>query len=285
MRIILRLAAFAVLFAPLASYSLVTDAELQGKYGDKVLTLRQFYSGDHLRFDVTGKLLGTNPTGPWTTDGKIRLKEIKFGDGELHIRGRRQFLFYDPQQKALRDVRSITKRDSAHKLFATNTLGEWLKDEHDVEIEIECGQSPESADAAYALNQVFLSEDEPLKNVLPDFWVEWTPGGQVTLLPLRPGERAYRVGPGISAPHPTYTPDPEYSDVARKAGYRNALVLLILIVDEWGLPTHIRIMKPAGLGLDEKAVNAVRTWKFEPAISNGSPVPVQLNVEVTFKLY
>jgi TonB family protein len=285
MRSILKLAAFVILVAPVISYSLVTDAELQSKYGDKVLTLRQFYSGDRLHFDATGKLLGSNNKGPWTINGEITAKQISFHDGAVHIRGQRQFLFYDPEKKTLRDVASITKQDTAHKLFKTKKLNDWIGDEANVDIEIECGQSPELADAAYALNQVFLSEDEPLKNVLPDFWAGWAPGGPVKVSPLRPGEKAYRVGPGISAPHPTYTPDPEYSDIARKASYRDALVLLWLVVDESGLPEHVRIVKPAGLGLDEKAVDVIRTWKFDPAISNGSPVPVQINVEVTFKLY
>jgi TonB family protein len=286
MRTLVKLVAVTIFFSPLLSYSLVTNTELKNKYADKILTLRQFYSGDHLHFDANGELSGTSPTGPWTIDGTIRVKEITFRDGVVHIQGQRQFLFYDPEKKTLRDVALITKQDSAHKRFKTKKLDEWAEDEGMVDIEIECGQSPELADTVYAVNQVFLSEDEPLTKVLPNFWAGWTLVGPVKAVsPLLPGETAYRVGQGISAPQPTYSPDPEYSDLARSVGYRDAIVVLWLVVEPTGLPDRIRVVKPAGLGLDEKAVDAVRTWKFDPAMSNGSPVPVQINVEVTFKLY
>jgi len=286
MRTLLKFVAVTIFFAPLLSYSLVTNRELENKYADKILTLRQFYSGDHLRFDAHGELLGASPTGPWTMYGTLRVKEITFREGVVHIRGQRQFLFYDPEKKILRDVALVTKQDSAHKLFKVKKLDEWAEDEGVVDIEIDCGPSPELADTVYAVNQVFLSEDEPPRKVLPSFWSEWTPVGTAKAVsPLLPGETAYRVGQGISAPHPTYSPDPEYSDIARNVGYRDAIVVLWLIVDSTGVPDRVRIVKPAGLGLDEKAVDAVRTWKFDPAMSNGSPVPVQIKVEMTFKLY
>jgi len=45
------------------------------------------------------------------------------------------------------------------------------------------------------------------------------------------------------------------------------------------------VARPLGMGLDEKAIEAVRTWRFEPAKKDGQPVPVQMNVEVSFRLY
>jgi protein TonB len=58
-----------------------------------------------------------------------------------------------------------------------------------------------------------------------------------------------------------------------------------MIVSEHGKPTDIRIARALGLGLDEKAIEAVSNWQFEPATRNGKPVAVQLNVEVNFRLY
>jgi protein TonB len=60
---------------------------------------------------------------------------------------------------------------------------------------------------------------------------------------------------------------------------------LWLIVTPDGSPRDIRVAKPCGLGLDEKAFQSVSTWKFEPAQKGGGPVPVQLNIEVTFRFY
>jgi len=61
--------------------------------------------------------------------------------------------------------------------------------------------------------------------------------------------------------------------------------VLWLVVDSNGRPRDIRVVRSLGLGLDEKAIEAVRTWKFEPARKAGLPVAVQVNVEVTFRLF
>jgi TonB family protein len=98
------------------------------------------------------------------------------------------------------------------------------------------------------------------------------------------GGGVFRVGGGVSAPRILYQPDPEYSEEARKAKYEGTVVLG-LIVGPDGRPHDIRISRSLGLGLDEKAVEAVRLWKFEPARKNGQAVSVQINVEVEFRLY
>ena len=98
------------------------------------------------------------------------------------------------------------------------------------------------------------------------------------------GGGPFRVGGGVSAPRAIYAPDPEYSEEARKAKYQGTCVLW-LVVGPDGRPREIRVARTLGLGLDEKAIEAVKTWKFEPAMKDGRPVAVQINVEVTFHLY
>jgi TonB family protein len=98
------------------------------------------------------------------------------------------------------------------------------------------------------------------------------------------GGGAYSVGGGITAPIPIYKPEPPYSEEARKAKYQGTVVLLI-IVDTQGSVSDARVVKPLGLGLDEKALETVRTWKFKPGMRNGIPVPVRVMVEVTFRLF
>ena len=98
------------------------------------------------------------------------------------------------------------------------------------------------------------------------------------------GGGVFRVGGGVSAPKAMYAPDPEYSEEARKAKYQGTCVLL-LVVGSDGRPRDIRIARSLGLGLDEKAIEAVKQWKFEPAMKDGRPVAVQINVEVDFRLY
>ena len=98
------------------------------------------------------------------------------------------------------------------------------------------------------------------------------------------GGGAYSVGGNVSAPVPIYKPEPPYSEEARKAKYQGTVVLLI-VVDRQGDVTDINILKPLGMGLDEKAVSTVRTWKFQPALRNNTPVAVRVSVEITFRLF
>ncbi|MGA9040816.1 MAG: energy transducer TonB [Terriglobales bacterium] len=98
------------------------------------------------------------------------------------------------------------------------------------------------------------------------------------------GGGVFHVGGGVSAPKAVFQPDPEYSEEARKAKYQGTCVLL-LIVGADGHPRDIKVARTLGLGLDEKAIEAVKTWKFEPAMKDGKPVAVAINVEVEFRLY
>jgi periplasmic protein TonB len=98
------------------------------------------------------------------------------------------------------------------------------------------------------------------------------------------GGGPYRVGGGVSAPRILYAPDPDYSEEARKAKYQGTVVLWVVVGPD-GRPRDIRVQRSLGLGLDEKAMEAVKTWKFEPARKDGQPVAVQINVEVNFRLY
>ena len=97
------------------------------------------------------------------------------------------------------------------------------------------------------------------------------------------GHGAYRVGGGVSAPKELYTPDPEYSEEARKAKYQGEVWLRVIVGTD-GRAHDIRVSRSLGLGLDEKAVEGVRTWKFEPGKKDGVPVAVEITVQVSFTL-
>ncbi|MGA3210762.1 MAG: energy transducer TonB [Terriglobales bacterium] len=98
------------------------------------------------------------------------------------------------------------------------------------------------------------------------------------------GGGAYQVGGGVSAPKMIYAPDPEFSDEARKAKYQGTVTLAVVIGPD-GRVHGVEVRRSLGMGLDEKAVEAVKTWKFEPGRKDGQPVAVIVNVEVNFRLY
>ena len=98
-----------------------------------------------------------------------------------------------------------------------------------------------------------------------------------------PGGRSLG-GQGLIAPRLLYDPEPDYSEEARKVKAQGS-VLLWLIVGADGHPRDIRVQRALGWGLDEKAVDTVRTWRFAPAMRNGQPVAAPVSVEVRFRLY
>lgn len=97
------------------------------------------------------------------------------------------------------------------------------------------------------------------------------------------GGGVYQIGGDVSEPVLLVKVEPEYSEEARKAKY-SGTVLLSIIVDKNGMPRDIKVIRPLGLGLDEKAIEAVSKWRFKPAMKDGHPVAVQANVEVNFRL-
>ncbi len=98
------------------------------------------------------------------------------------------------------------------------------------------------------------------------------------------GGGVYHPGGGISTPKIIYSVDPEFSDEARRAKYQG-VVVISLIVDAQGNPQHVRVVRQLGMGLDEKAVEAVKQYKFKPALMQGKAVPVEINIEVNFQLF
>ena len=97
------------------------------------------------------------------------------------------------------------------------------------------------------------------------------------------GGGVYQIGGEVSQPVPIYKIEPEYSEEARKAKY-SGTVLLSVIIDANGNTRDIHVVRPLGLGLDEKAIEAVSKWRFRPAMKGGHPVAVQAQVEVNFRL-
>jgi periplasmic protein TonB len=98
------------------------------------------------------------------------------------------------------------------------------------------------------------------------------------------GGGVLRVGGGVSAPRPLYDPDPEYSDEARKAKHQGNVVLEAVIGAD-GHPRSLRVVRSLGMGLDQKALDAVAKWRFSPAMKDGHAVNVLVDIEVAFRLY
>jgi TonB family protein len=91
------------------------------------------------------------------------------------------------------------------------------------------------------------------------------------------------VGGDVSAPKLIFAPDPEYSEKARQAKYQGVCVVS-LIIDEQGKPKRVQVVRHLGMGLDQKAVEAVKQYTFTPAMRHGKPAAVEVHIEVNFRI-
>jgi periplasmic protein TonB len=104
----------------------------------------------------------------------------------------------------------------------------------------------------------------------------WGPGS---------GEEVYVGGRGgVTAPVPIFAPEAEFSDEARREKYQGTC-MVALIVDAHGNPQSLRVVQHLGMGLDEKALEAIRRYRFKPAMKDGKPVAAMMTVEVDFLLF
>jgi TonB family protein len=131
-----------------------------------------------------------------------------------------------------------------------------------------------------------------LQEAVPDWEVE-SPQGTSKVAESIPPEfkldtpdgPVYRVSEshGIAAPKQVYSPEPEFSEKARKAAEQGT-VTLSLIVGTDGKPRDLKVICSSAPDLNENAINAVQSWKFEPGTKDGKPVMVEIAVEVQFHL-
>lgn len=260
------------------------EKQLTSEYEGKTLVLRHFYHGDRLRFHSDGSLIGDAKIGPWTVDGQLSVQEVSIRGDRLQINGRRIYVIFNSQGKPV-DYRTTLHPGTHDK--SVKDIAEMLAGfSCQIDIELPSG-SINQQDVDAAMHSVFLLAGESTADMMPIYWKSYVaklenrpvqmPSSEVPVYYVKPGS-------GISPPRAKYSPDPDYSEAARKAKYQG-IVVLYLIADQTGGVRDLQVVKPLGVGLDEEAVESVSKWKFEPAKKDGQPVAVVLNVEVQFRLY
>ena len=86
-----------------------------------------------------------------------------------------------------------------------------------------------------------------------------------------------------SAPVPIHRVDPEYTEEARNAEIEGS-VLIRAVIDENGVPAETKVERSLNQGLDAKAIEAVKKWRFKPGLKDGNPVPVSVSILINFRL-
>lgn len=268
------------------------NAEQDIKAGlvEHTVVVRGYYVGAELRFDQAGHLVSPATQGFGPSDARFYITDVRFEPVRLTITGRRTFPTYDSKTQQFR-IAFVQEQETR------------------IEIALPADKPLEQA-VSGLLKEVFLTtpelqetatcpaeEREQFQNLLTTFnQKQKHPKAKATDKPpnaealsevpqmcMPMGERAYLVRRGVQPPKAIDTPDPAYSDAARRKGLQGT-VILFLVVDPQGRPATAYVSRSLGYGLDEAAVEAVRKWKFAPATFKGVAIPVVINVEINFRL-
>jgi TonB family protein len=300
------------------------EQHLRDQYKGKTLVLRYFYRGDHLRYDSLGASTGSAHQGDWTIDGFARVTGLDVSSQRLTIQAERFFLgntgqsFQFQQYFDKKKDNKKKKEKTEHKLRIEVEFGSGgvTAEQADALLSriflTQQDRLPElvpdywkpcvlSASTGKSTNPA-VTEGSSQKWKIPPtggerydacrFPAEFAtiPGvisgaEEAVASETRASERqAARIGKGVTPPKPVFAPDPEFSEQARSEKYQGTAVLSIT-VDKAGKVRNIRIVRPLGFGLDEKAVETVSGWRFNPAKKDGAEIEMDLAVEVDFHLY
>ena len=271
------------------------ESELKGN----VLMLRGFLIDNDLKFDADCNPEKTYHSRSWT-EAEFNVENIEVKGSNIVMTGHRSGFARDDKSGLLVKV----------AIPENNGLAESRKMKITIKGPFQ-GASGEFVEKVK--KRIFIMDFKELKQVAPPWWRPYLNGEVITKTKdkkpiyvlkeygepsdepkttevqpvghLSNGEPLYRVGKGtVSAPKPIKTPDPEYTDVARAARFQGISILSATIL-QTGEIGEVKIVRPLGLGLDDQAVAIVRTWKFNPAMKDGVPVSVLVNIEVSFNLY
>jgi TonB family protein len=279
-----------------------TEADLRARLVGKPLYLRGMFVDDNLKLDGAGNPLGRYATGPFTVAG-IDVDRVEMSGDRMRVEGQRVGLLFRRQEGGGRDRKDEMRRVP---LMVGNPARGMSREKISIEIRLQGGR-----DFGPAVDAVFAENLGDMVAGMPEIWqkyarknfVERKEGEAEAAEPARQpraeaaveaGEPARRPrtdsAPGrggrgrVTAPHVLQSPDPEFTEWARRMKI-SGNTMVSLMVDEDGSVSHVSVVRPAGMGLDEKAVEAVQKYKFEPATRDGKPVKVDLNIEVNFQIF
>ena len=260
--------------------------DLDRNLHDKFFLLRNFYRGDVVRYDAQGEPIGSPQPGSWTVDGVVAISKVTTKKSRVEFHARRYFLIggHDGYELSPANREVLIEGDFSQEALTRDSVGRFIS-------RVFLNQTDTPADTVPPFWKPCFGELDASKpcrlspKIAPLFRFATPPSApQLQKAMVKSGNVIEKGGPGVSAPHATYDPDPEYSEEARRNRVQ-AIVILELVVDTSGRPRDLKVVSPAGYGLDEKAMNVVKTWKFEPARRGGDPVSVMIDVEVAFRLY
>jgi hypothetical protein len=294
----------------------LSEDALRTRYVGKLIFLRGSYLGDDLQFDMNGKVNGSPAVGSFTLSAlevrKVKLSKhkleleadryglhffgalpyeddtksydkVKISKKPIHIAIERELIVV-PKQKKDKNKKDAPPQLAAQKDGAAVT--EAPKPATETEAELRAVSPAHSAMLMNkALDNIFASDiDRSLMSHLPDYWQEYFTSKSQHRQYMPADGNIKVVSEGMTPPKVLNSIDPSSNEYAQKYGIAG-IELLRTVVDANGIPRQMAIARPIGFGLDEKAVEAIKNSRFQPATLNGRPVPVVIDLVVTFRIY
>lgn len=264
-------------FSSQAQSPAVLKSQFKLEYVGKVLTARNFCEANKLVYAANGELEGKCRPGPWTVYGKFYITQIDIERNKLKISGERVMVGPDPASS--RGLVLFRTRDPIY-------------------VEVQLSTPPTLETGRKAFYQAFLNPKEDVADFVPDYWKVYLrptlepvnpPAGPGSLVPTAaPVSRdaasvVFKAESGVIQGRARKQTRPTYPEVAK--AYRQAgTVILKGTINTEGRIESLVIAKPAGFGLDEAAIEAVRQWEYVPYILKGEPVSVETHITVNFVL-
>ena len=264
------------------------EQKLFDAYNGKTFMLRGNYCGPLVKFDEQGRMSGDSQEGDWTICRDIVIQDVRLSPDHLRISGRRVNWYFDRLNKQFRD--GIELADKHNEKKYNKLLGEL-----NVTLEVALPPQADQARIESLWSSVFwpagVDPRETTSKVWRCFLMSAEPE-QEDCLDIKHAADGLppklmsveKVGGKVKGPKPRHTPDPDYSVEAKRVRFQGVTVLTV-VLDAEGNIARVLIARPLGMGLDAKAAEAIRGWKFDPAKRDGVPVPVLINIEMAFNLY
>lgn len=255
------------------------ENDLQQIYEHKLLSLRTPYAADKLQFDAQGTIAGPAVACPWSICGMLRVEKLALTHGRLEIGGKRVILALRSGNADVKVIPLTTVRGIQIRVDLPNSQLDIPQVNQILSRVFEGGGLLERVDKYWKPKfDVGGPDAADRMKALRDS----TPGAIVG--ELEGSRPVYLVNPGkVDPPKAIHMPDPEYTDSARQLRVEGTTIMLA-VVDEKGFPEVLEITKGLGEGLDLMALTAVSGWTFKPAMKDGKPVAVMINVQVAFRL-
>jgi TonB family protein len=235
---------------------------LNHKYKKQVLALRAPVAHGDMKFDSDGHSLNPPLKDRWLLYSGIYIEKLSLSQDTLGVEGALAFF-----SQTTKKSKHPEKQESKPVLVKLNKP---------VRVEIKLAQPLQSLDQAEAvLDRVFFPGTEATEHAYLE----------LRRSDFTANEHAYRFDEGgAKAPRAIFTPEPEYSEEARRERFQG-IVVLNVVVDKAGNISRIKLVRSLGHGLDQKAMEKVASWRFDPGTHNGEPAAVEMNIEVDFRLH